>query len=178
MNQYIDMITNEEKIDLKRLLQKTVAEEGEGAIDDNTDQIRCLKHSVRIMEDIRTFAHFKQDHEALRESDPDRYNDLAGYACAFLKEHYLDIFQRMLRNEIDYNILLRMLAVLRRIEDGNVDQHEGSVEVGKILKELYVDSALRRGQNLDEKYADDKPVVHDGMSGVSWRDYKSAGKRM
>jgi hypothetical protein len=167
------MITNEEKIDLQRLLQKTVAEEGADSIDDNTDQIRCLKHSVRILDDIRTFAHLKQDHTELRDSHPEQFNDMARTACAFLQEHYLDIFQRMLRNEIDYNILFRVLAVLRRIEDGHVDQQEGSVEVGKILKELYVDSALRRGQNLDEKYAADKPVVHDGKTGVSWRDYKS-----
>jgi hypothetical protein len=167
------MITNAEKIDLKRLMKKTVEEEGpDSIIDDNTDQIRSLKHSVLIMADVRTFANLKQDQVDLQTSDPVRFDAMATEACAFLHEHYVDLFQRMLRNEMDYNILLRMLAVLRRIEDGAVDQHEGSVEVGKILKELYVDSALRRGQNLDEKYAADKPVVYDGKSGVSWRDFK------
>ena len=169
------MITNQEKIDLKRLMKKTVEEEGADSImEDNTNQIRSLKHSVLIMADVRTFAHLKQDHADLQTTDGPRFEAMAQEACAFLYEHYVDLFQRMLRNEMDYNILLRMLAVLRRIEDGNVDQHEGSVEVGKILKELYVDSALRRGKNLDEKYAADKPVVYDGKSGVNWRDFKSA----
>jgi hypothetical protein len=30
------------------------------------------------------------------------------------------------------------------IEDGMVDQHEGSVAVGKLLKELYVDSMKKQ----------------------------------
>jgi hypothetical protein len=38
---------------------------------------------------------------------------------------------------------------LRDIEDGKLDQHEGSFEVGKILKSIYVDSALKRAENLD-----------------------------
>ena len=32
-----------------------------------------------------------------------------------------------------------------------VDQHEGSVMVGKLLKELFVDSALKRPENLDKE---------------------------
>jgi len=30
-----------------------------------------------------------------------------------------------------------------------LDQHEGSFEVGKILKSIYVDSALKRAENLE-----------------------------
>jgi hypothetical protein len=45
------------------------------------------------------------------------------------------------------------VRVLEMIEDGKVDQSEGSVIVGKFLKELYVDSALRRADNLDKANA-------------------------
>jgi hypothetical protein len=38
-----------------------------------------------------------------------------------------------------------------------LDQHEGSFIVGTILKELYIDSALKRGDKLDNEYADSKP---------------------
>ena len=41
-----------------------------------------------------------------------------------------------------------------------VDQHEGSVLVGKLLKELYVDSALRRSENLDKEYGSTTPQVN------------------
>ena len=50
--------------------------------------------------------------------------------------------------------------VLKKIEDGEWDQHEASVLVGSILKELYVDSALRederRNRNENKKKKDKK----------------------
>ncbi len=45
------------------------------------------------------------------------------------------------------------LKTLKKIEDGEVDQHEGSYLVGELLKKIYVDSALRREKKLDEKNA-------------------------
>jgi hypothetical protein len=46
-----------------------------------------------------------------------------------------------------------MIKILREIEDGKLDQHEGSFEVGKILKSIYIDSALKRSENLDAEQA-------------------------
>ena len=45
-----------------------------------------------------------------------------------------------------------MLSILKMIEDKKVDQHEGSVMFGKVLKELYIDSAIRHGENLDKEH--------------------------
>ena len=57
------------------------------------------------------------------------------------------------------------------IEDGKVDQHEGSVIVGKILKELYVDSAMKRIDNLDKEHTQDSvPKIEPKK--LSWREYK------
>ena len=42
-------------------------------------------------------------------------------------------------------------AILKSIEDGNCDQHEGSVKVGKLLKELYIDSAMRQEKQFKER---------------------------
>ena len=39
---------------------------------------------------------------------------------------------------------MKLINVLKNIEEGDVDQHEGSVVVGKILKEMYIDSALKQ----------------------------------
>ena len=38
---------------------------------------------------------------------------------------------------------------LKAIEDGDKDQHEASFTVGKLLKELYKDSALRKADKLN-----------------------------
>jgi len=171
------MITNSEKLDLQRLMQQSMAsgQAAESGYVDNTAQIRRLKHSARILDDVRAFAVFKQDHPELKASeagDPDAFAIQAGEVCAFMRDNYPDLLRRMIRDEIDYQLLLRVIQVLRRIEDGLVDQNEGSVEVGKILKEMYVDSALRRSQQLDEKYAAEKPVIYDGKPNCSWRDFK------
>ena len=67
-----------------------------------------------------------------------------------------------------------LLGVLNMIEDGKVDQHEGSVMVGKLLKELYVDSALKRSENLD-KTNESAEVVEkkDAVNKISWEEWKT-----
>jgi hypothetical protein len=36
------------------------------------------------------------------------------------------------------------------VEEERCNQHEGSVAIGKLLKELYIDSALKTGEHLDK----------------------------
>ena len=67
--------------------------------------------------------------------------------------------------------MTQLLSVLKMIEDGKVDQHEGSVMVGKILKELYVDAALKRGENLDRENAEQKVPPVEGKP-ISWKEFK------
>jgi hypothetical protein len=77
-----------------------------------------------------------------------------------------------------------MIQILRDIEDGKLDQHEGSFEVGKILKKIYIDSALKRAENLDaEQDAKDKRAATKAAKNtrpaipekkMSWADFKAA----
>jgi hypothetical protein len=64
-----------------------------------------------------------------------------------------------------------MLDVLKQIEDGKVDQHEGSVMIGKVLKELYVDSALKRCNTIDQNAEREEPVYVESKP-ISWKQYK------
>jgi hypothetical protein len=43
--------------------------------------------------------------------------------------------------------------------------------VGKILKELYVDSALKRADNINKEYENEKVEPNSGKK-MSWRDFK------
>jgi hypothetical protein len=63
-----------------------------------------------------------------------------------------DFFDKVIKDEIDLRIMTRLLIVLKLIEDEKVDQHEGSVMVGKILKERYLDSAVKRADTLDKEH--------------------------
>ena len=83
----------------------------------------------------------------------------------------MDIFNKILKDEIDLKIMTRLLIVLKLIEDSKVDQHEGSAMVGKILKELYIDSALKTSENLDKEHESEKVEKNTGAA-VSWLEYK------
>jgi hypothetical protein len=92
--------------------------------------------------------------------------------------NYTDIFRKVIRDEINYEIMSKLLYVLKAIEDEKVDQHEGSVLVGKVLKELYLDSAVRHGQNLDKKYEAEAEALVSTESKplsekvISWKEFK------
>jgi hypothetical protein len=49
--------------------------------------------------------------------------------------------------------------------------------VGKVLKELYIDSAVKRGDNLDKQYEEEKPKFIEGQS-ISWKQYKKTELNM
>lgn len=154
----------EEKLNLKKLLDSSDCE-------NNTEKIRKLKHSIRIRDDIRTLELLKRNERSLMATDPQAFLDLCQNKALFLFTNYTDIFNRVLKEELDLDIMSKVLQLLKLIEDGKVDQHEGSVLMGKLLKELYIDAALRRGENLDKEYAAQKvePIV--GKK-ITWKEYK------
>jgi hypothetical protein len=114
-------------------------------VDDQTDFIRNLKHSQIIRSEVNAMimikAKFKGDDAKIHE---ECVND-----CNFLFTYYTDIYNKVRKDEIDIGILNKFLDVLKRIEDGELDQHEGSFLVGSLLKELYVDSALKKAEKLN-----------------------------
>jgi hypothetical protein len=84
------------------------------------------------------------------------------------------------KDEIDIGILDKLLDVLKRIENEELDQHEGSFMVGTILKELYIDSALKKAEKLDAE-AESNPSIEKtpepkhAERNISWRQFKKLG---
>jgi hypothetical protein len=66
------------------------------------------------------------------------------------------------------------LDVLKQIEDGKVDQHEGSFMVGTLLKKIYIDSALKKAEKLDKEHAlaDTPAPVREDPVEISWKQFK------
>lgn len=139
---------------------------GQSDCDDNTEEIRKLKHSSLIRKDLETF-------KDLRRKPSAQNDDIYKSKCSFLYNNYTDIFNRLIKNELDLAIFDRLLTSLRRIEDGSVDQHEGSVAVGTILKELYIDSALKHGNNLSNASEQPPPVAYIESKNISWKQFKT-----
>ena len=107
---------------------------------ETTEKIRKLKHSKLIKDDVEKFIYFKKKYSRLEKTK--QYKQMARKQCAFLYNNYTNIFNRLLKDELNLSILANFLSVLKRIEDGDIDQHEGSYEVGALLKKLYIDSVL------------------------------------
>jgi hypothetical protein len=160
-----DQITSEERLNLKRLLKETDCE-------DNTATIRELKHSVLIRDDIRRLDALKKENAAVRSLDPDGFLVMAQSQASFLYNKYTDLFNKMMKDELDLSIMTRLLSVLKMIEDEKVDQHEGSVLVGRVLKELYLDSAIKRADNIDKQQEETKKPAIGSSKPVSWKEYK------
>jgi hypothetical protein len=139
--------SNEERLNLKKLIDNN-----SDSYVDNTSQIRKLKHSIKIRDDIREMEIYKAKNQKLKQKDYSSFEGRLQEKCSFLFNNYTDIFNKLLKDEIDLDIMQKLLYVLNLIEEEKLDQNEGSVAVGKILKELYIDSALRRADNLDKEH--------------------------
>ena len=157
-------LNSQDRLNLKKLLS-------ENDCGDNTESIRELKHSVLIRDDVRKLEKLKQLYSVLKTESFASFQELAQIETPFLYNHYMDIFNKILKDEIDLAIMTRLLIVLKLIEDGQVDQHEGSAMVGKILKELYIDSAMKCSEKLDKEYESEKVEKVVGHQ-ISWREYK------
>ena len=166
-------ISKEESLNLKKLLQNN-----SDAVD-NTDYIRRVKHSTKILDDIRTLDRLKKSEAKLYLENRDQFREKAQTVAKFLFVNYTDIFNKVVADELDLAIMSRLLAVIKMIEDKKVDQHEGSVLVGKILKELYVDSALKRCDNLDKengKSSEEPEIQKRDVKPISWSEWKNKNK--
>jgi hypothetical protein len=158
-------LSNSERLDLKKLIRESDAQ-------DNTEYIRKVRHSMKIRDDIVVLDNLMKK----GITDEKRLKD----AAPFLNENYTDIFKRMIKGEIDLEIMGRLLLILKLIEDERVDQHEGSVMVGKILKELYVDSALKNCKKRDEEQDKDQeePVKYKEEKPISWTEWRTKRKEI
>jgi hypothetical protein len=141
-------------------------------VEDQTNLIRTTKHSQQIKEEVQTLYNLKKEYSTLANSDPLEFENLCISNCSFLFERYTDIFNKVFKDEIDLTILYKFLDALEEIEEGRTDQHEASVRVGKYLKELYVDSALKKTEKNDLKAAEENDTKSAEPMVVSWSEYK------
>lgn len=140
-------------------------------VEDQTDLIRTLKHSQILRNEVNNMIMIKAKY---RGDDEQIYNECINESN-FLFTYYTDIFNKIRKDEIDINIFNKFLDVLRQIEDGELDQHEGSFAVGTLLKELYIDSALKKAEKLDE--LSEKPIEPKKAEvNISWKQFKKINK--
>ena len=141
-------------------------------VEDQTELIRKLRHSEILIREINQLLLLKRKfNDTNLESESFQIESID--QCNFLFTYYTDLFNKIKKNEIDLTILNKFLNVLQMIENGEVDQHEGSFMVGTLLKEIYVDSALRKAEKLNENEDADKPVLKGPQVNISWKQFRS-----
>jgi hypothetical protein len=142
-------------------------------VEDQTEIIREIKHSNILRNDVNNMILLK----AKYRNDPEKIHLECMNECNFLFTYYTDIYNKIRKEEIDVTILYKFLDVLKKIEIGELDQHEAAFQVGTHLKKLYVDSALKKAEKLDAQHKLDnneepaKPAVE-----INWRQFKSLNK--
>ena len=165
-------MNSEDRLNLQKMINAN-------DVEDQTDIIRDKKHSSKIEEDVKSMILLKNKYQRLSKSNPNEFDRMCLSKCQFLYNNYTDIYNKVKKDEIDLNILQQFLVVLKKIENNEVNQHEGSFMVGKLLKELYIDSALKKSEKLDaaeeqrnkkKNKSEKKPQT---PINISWSEYKN-----
>ena len=117
---------------------------------DCTEDIRTKKHSQRIRDDVTKMIDLKKKYARLSKSNPEQFDKMCVSQCNFIFTNYTDIYNKIKKDEINLDTLWQLLNVLKRIEDGDIDQHTGAFEVGKLLKSIYIDGALMKAEKIDK----------------------------
>ena len=162
----MSILNDQQKLDLQNMVKSNEA-------NDYTQEIRDKKQSVLIRNDIKTMVMLKQKYERLSKSNPQQFDAMCVSQCQFLFNNYTDIYNRVKNDTLNLEIMNKFLDILKRIEDGEIDQHEGSYLVGKYLKEMYVDSALRREKQQDKKHRKKHPNKPTSVEKkISYKEFK------
>ena len=154
-------MNNQQKLQLQNMIKAN-------NVEDQTELIRELKHSQILRNEVNNMIMIK----AKYRDDPEKINIECVNDCNFLFTYYTDIYNKVRKDEIDLELLNQFFDLLRKIEDGEINQHEASFLVGSILKEIYIDSALKKADKLNEE--NDKTIVEPKKPSVniSWKQFK------
>ena len=157
-------MNDNERIQLDKMIKESGAK-------DFTKEIRKKKHSQYIKRDVNVLLKIMKDNPELKINNPTEFENKLIENCQFLFNYYTDIFNRLRKEELDIDILWQLVDVLEKIEKEEYDQHVGSVEVGKILKKIYIDSALRKANKLNKDHEDDNTVFKEPKN-ITWAEFK------
>jgi hypothetical protein len=160
----------EEKLNLKKMLAQSQD------FVDHTEDIRRLQHSKLLLDSMREIEKLKRSKSDVRKNDPDGFFEMCKTVAPLMYNLYTDLFNKLVKDELNLVIMIKLIRILELIEQGQVDQNEGSMMVGKILKEMYVDSAMRLGEKLDKQREEEnptQPVEKPEPKNISWRAWKN-----
>jgi len=169
-----NILDNQQKLDLAAMIKANDTE-------DCTQEIRDKRQSDLIRNDVKQMVFLKQKYQRLSKTNASEFDSICVKQCSFLFNNYTDIYNKIKNDNLNLNILDKFLTILKKIEDGEINQHEGSYLVGKHLKELYIDSAMRNQQKQEakdkRKKVAKKPPGLEKEKTISYKDFKILNER-
>jgi hypothetical protein len=162
----------EERLNLKKML-----DQNKDYVDHTVD-IRRVKHSGLLLDSLRDIEKLKRSNKELKATNYQAFEELCREAAPLMYKLYTDLFHKLVKDELNLVILIKLISVLELIEQERIDQNEGSAMVGKMLKEMYVDSAIRRGENLDKEREEREAnsaedVKREPAKDIRWRQWRT-----
>tara|TARA_Y100000816_G_C25808765_1_gene423407 strand:- start:104 stop:580 length:477 start_codon:yes stop_codon:yes gene_type:complete len=136
----------------------------ENNTEDNTSKIMKLKHSESIRRDVDVIQNIKRKSHSRDFSTLDK--QARNENCGFLFEHYPNIYNKLLKNEIQVDVLYQFLDELEKIEKGQQNQHEASYKIGLLLKQIYID------KNIDTSKEEDKEKKPIKKNNITYEEFK------
>jgi hypothetical protein len=158
-------MNREQRLNLDKMIQENDAQ-------DNTERIRKLKHSKKIKEDVEIYLNLKDKYQRMKTTNFKLYKNILEQKCSFLWSNYTNLFNRLIKDELNLQILSAFINTLKEIEDGNLDQHEASYKIGEVLKKMYIDSAITRQEKIDNKLAKSEKKKEKSFKKISWKQFK------
>ena len=155
-------IDDETRLNFDKMLKESGAE-------DNTEKIRKLKHSDKIREQVTNMVEIQTKYSRLGNKG---INKMIELKCNWLFTNYTNLYNKLKKKQLDLQILDRFLSTLKELEDGEVDQHEASVKIGQVLKEMYIDSALKTEKQYEAKNKKHKKKYKKPEKKITWEEYK------
>ena len=160
-----NILSDEQKQNLNNMIQQN-------NVDDNTENIRIKKHSDLIRNDIKEFMSLKKKYERLSQTNPKQFDMITSKQCSFLFNNYTNIYNKLIKNTLNLEIMDKFLVTLKKIENNEIDQHEGSYIVGEYLKQIYIDSALKEDKQKNKHKKVQKKPDFINEKKLSYSEFK------
>uniref|UniRef100_A0AB39JEF8 Uncharacterized protein n=1 Tax=Florenciella sp. virus SA2 TaxID=3240092 RepID=A0AB39JEF8_9VIRU len=142
------MDSNQEKV-----LQEMIKEHN---VQDNTSNIRTRRDSMKIRNDVIKIQNIKR---RIKTNNPKKIKEEIDDKCPFLQTYYPSIYEKLILNEIHIKTLYLFLDELEKIENGTLNQHEASYNIGMLLKSMYIDKKIKKPKSPTYKSIDYKTYL-------------------
>lgn len=156
---------NKERLNLDKMIK-------EYGTESTTEKIRKIKHSELIRKDVTMMMMIKEKYKRL---DKNLLDKMIESKCSFLKMNYMNIYNKLKNNMLEVNILYSFIDELKKIEDGECDQHEASYRIGLLLKQIYIDGG-RKMEALHKQKEKKKTKLKRKSKKITWEEYKNKYK--